>query len=320
MAVFVFNDETKKNSHGFYLLNSGGRFERFNDNPVMLFNHDLAQLIGKWEKLRCEGVQLLADDNFDEDDPDALKIKGKVDRGYMRGASPGIIIHAAEWRENPATKEMELYVTEWELFEISVVSVPSNAGALSLKVYDLNSYLIRDENVLCHIDNIVKLSIYNNKQQPKMEFKPTAEALVALGIKDTADSVAISAAIIALKANLDTKSDELKTFKESAQRELEKRIEELVSLAIRQGRITADKKDTFVKLGISDFETMKITLESIPEKQNLAARISGISGTSIIAAERKGWTLSMWMKNDMPGLNKLKQEEPDSYEEIKKRN
>ena len=55
MERFVFNDETKKNSHGFYLQNAGGRFERFNENPVMLNNHDLTQLIGKWLKLQTDG-------------------------------------------------------------------------------------------------------------------------------------------------------------------------------------------------------------------------------------------------------------------------
>ena len=121
MERFVFNDETQKNSHGFYLLNAGGRFERFNENPVMLHNHDLAQLIGKWLNLQTEGSLLTAEPKFDEGDPDALKIKGKVERGYLRGASPGIIILAAEWRENPVTKELELYVTDWELFEGSTV-------------------------------------------------------------------------------------------------------------------------------------------------------------------------------------------------------
>lgn len=44
---YVLNDESVVNSHGFVLLNSAGRFERYNANPVMLFNHDGANLIGQ---------------------------------------------------------------------------------------------------------------------------------------------------------------------------------------------------------------------------------------------------------------------------------
>ena len=35
---YALNDESVVNSHGFVLLNAAGRFERYNANPVMLFN------------------------------------------------------------------------------------------------------------------------------------------------------------------------------------------------------------------------------------------------------------------------------------------
>ena len=52
MERFIFNDETIKNSHGFDLLNAGGRFNRFKDNPVMLHNHNADKVLGKWNELR----------------------------------------------------------------------------------------------------------------------------------------------------------------------------------------------------------------------------------------------------------------------------
>lgn len=324
MAIFILNDETKKNSHGFYLTNAGGRFERFTENPVMLYNHDLEQLIGKWLNLHTEGVQLKAEAEFDEGDPDSVKIKGKVDRGYLRGASPGIIITAAEWRENGVTRESELYVTDWELCEGSVVSVPSNAGALSLKIYDNNRHLVNDENVMCHIEGIIKLGLSGKENktindETMTEIKLTAEALVALGIKETSDGAALSAAIVSLKTKADTAEINLSVLQKQVDDAKTEQVNEMLDLAVKDGRITADKKKTFAKLALADFDTAKSTLESIPAKQSLSAKIAGVNTGTDIPAERKMWTLSMWMKNDMPGLNKLKVDEPDLYNEIKKR-
>lgn len=323
MERFVFNDETKKNSHGFYLLNAGGRFERFKENPVMLNNHDLAQLTGKWLDLRVEGHLLTAEPEFDEGDPDAVKIKGKVERGYLRGASPGIIILAAEWRENSATRELEIFVTDWELFESSTVSVPSNAGALTLRVYDTNHHLVNDRDVKCHVENIIKLGLSpgetNNIKNVKMkdEIKLTAEALVALGIQDSGDMTAISAAIVALKVKADNAERVARELEAKAEADKKQAAEEMVNLAIQDGRITADKKETFIKLALADPGTAKATLESIPAKENLSAKIKGIAGETRIPGDRENWTLLQWMKNDMPGLKKLQTEAPEVYARIK---
>lgn len=326
MAKFILNDETRKNAHGFYLVNAGGRFERFNENPVMLNMHDLNQLIGKWLNLRTEGSLLIADPEFDEGDTDALKIKGKVDRGYLKGASVGIIINAAEWRTNPETKVEELYVTDWELFEVSIVSVPSNAGALTLKVYDGQCRLMSDETVRPHIENIIRLSLSEKEIQPtkkdvKMDgIKLTVEAIVALGIQEGADSAAICMAILALKKKADDAAADLKVEKEKNEATLKKQAEDLVNLAVTAGKIPADKKDQFVKLALADYDTAKAALDAIPEKKSLSAQIKGVVGAGTdIPAGRENWTLLQWMKDDMAGLNKLKAEQPEVYEEIKKR-
>lgn len=323
MAEFVINDETKKNSHGFYLVNAGGRFDRFNDNPVMLNCHDLKEVLGKWLNLRTNGNLLIADPEFDEGDPDAMKIKGKVDRGYLRGASPGIIILAAEWRENTVTHEQEIYVTDWELFESSVVSVPSNAGALTLKVYDANHQIVEDGNVKCHVENIIKLGLSAKETKTIItmneEIKLSAEALVALGITGKVTPEVISTAALNLKVRAEKAEKELLQMQEKAEEERKKRAEELVRMSIQEGRITADKKEAFIRLALADYETVKTTLEVIPAKQSLSAQIQSIAGGDIIPAERKDWTLLQWMKNDMPGLKRLQIEAPEVYEQIKKK-
>lgn len=322
MKAFVLNDETRKNSHGFYLLNAGGRFDRFRENPVMLHNHLEGRLTGKWLNLRIDGHLLIADPEFDEGDPEAVMLKGKVERGYLNGASPGIIILAAEWRDNPATNQSEIYVTDWELYEGSTVPIPSNAGALTLKVYDTNSHLVSDDKVRLHIEDIIKLSVSQSVNKPiqkdeTMEIKLTAEALVALGIKDGADGAAISAAVVLLKQAKDQATADLKLEKEKNEAARQKQATELVELAVKEGRIPADKKENFIKLALQDFDMAKTTLDAIPAKQSLSAHVKEVVGNSDIPKDRENWTLLKWMQNDMTGLNRLKAESPAAYEQIK---
>ena len=86
MQTFVLNDETVLTSHGFVVSNAGAKLERFKENPVMLDSHDDRCVIGKWNNLTISGTQLKADSEFDTEDPEAMKISGKVDRGYIKGA------------------------------------------------------------------------------------------------------------------------------------------------------------------------------------------------------------------------------------------
>lgn len=327
MPAFCLNDETKKNSHGFYLLNAGGQFDRFRENPVMLYNHNHDALIGRWENLRVEGSLLMLDPEFDEGDEEALKIKGKVDRGFLKGGSPGIIVLDAEYRDNPATGSNDIFVTQWELFEGSVVPIPSNAGAINLKVYDWDHQLLQPEQVLSHIDQVVKLSAgtsnggnpQNKKNEKPMEkVKLSAEALVALGINDDADAAAISVAVVALKAKLDGATTENTKLKTSAEEARKKGAEEMVDLAVKAGKITADKKDAFVKLALADLETTKATLEAIPAKQSLSAVIKDQGGKTATEG-RESWTYLKWAKEDPKGLAELKVTDPTAFEELKKK-
>ncbi|MGM9864280.1 MAG: HK97 family phage prohead protease, partial [Lepagella sp.] len=122
---YILNDEGVVNSHGFVLLNAAGRFDRYNANPVMLFNHESGSIIGQMKGIRIDGTRLIGQAEFDEEDPLGLKCKRQAKKGILRGCSPGIIINAVEMRIGPDGEE-RLTVTDWELLETSLVGVPSN--------------------------------------------------------------------------------------------------------------------------------------------------------------------------------------------------
>lgn len=300
---YVLNDESVVNSHGFVLLNAAGRFERFNANPVMLFNHEADKLIGQMTGLRVEGTKLIGTPSFDEEDTLAAKCKRQGEKGFLKGCSPGIIMNAVELRTTPDGEE-RITVTDWTLCEVSLVSVPSNRNAL--KLYNIRGEAIPDDQVKLSIE-----SLLNNKTGKEMDrIILTAEAYAALGMTSAeADGKALSAAIMELKARAEKAEKQVEEVRKE-------KASELVELAVKDGRITADRKEQFKKLALADFSMAKETLESIPPKESLSAKIVH---KATATKERAEWTYLKWAKEDPEGLKRLKETDPEAFEELKKR-
>ena len=305
LKPFILNDETVQNSHGFYLKNDGANFERFNANPVMLDNHNTNKLCGRWDNLRINGAQLLADPIFDTDSPIGAERSGQVERGFLKGASLGIIINEALYVGE------QLHVTKWEIIEASVTPTPSNGSALSLHIHGGDGAPLKDKDVKMHLGEIVKLSVENqpelNNNNKTNEMELTNQTLTALGLTGTPDNAAIEKAVTQLSAERDKYRTELD------KRDADE-IEAFVNLAIADGKITADKKEATLKLAKVDLAAAKELLNSMPTKVSLAGHITKL-GTG---DERKNWTYAEWHKKDLPGLKQLKVEDPTAYKAIKR--
>ena len=315
---FILNDESVLNSHGFFIMNAGGDFERFNANPVMLDAHgdgSCLNVIGRWGALTVEGSQLIADPEFDLEDENAAKIAGKVDRGFVVGTSMGIYILDAEMRDIPGQGFYPV-VTRWELLEASPVPVPSNKAALRLYAADRKTVITLEE-VKLSINEIIKL------KNPEMEkITLTVESARVLGLGKSTDETELNAAIMELSAKLsDANSAKLKaeTEKADAEKKLSdhavKQANDLVDLAVKEGRITADKKESFVKLATADYDQAKNILEAMPGKSNLSKEVKpGASGS---APDRADWDYMKWAKEDSVGLQKLAVDDPTRFTELK---
>ena len=115
---------------------------------------------------------------------------------------------------------------------------------------------------------------------------------------------------------------ELLSRAEKAEKELDEqkklKAAALVDLAIKDGRITADKKEQFVKLALADFDMAKTTLEAIPAKETLSDKVKHTTGQTAPEG-REDWTYLRWAKEDPEGLKRLKATDPDAFEQLKKR-
>lgn len=232
--TFLVSDESL-NSHGFKVLTAGINTTNFEKNPVMLYMHDRSHsVIGRWENLRKEGNKLYADAIFDEEDPEAVKIAGKVERGFIKAASVGIL--AIEHTSNDV-------VSKSELVEISIVDVGSNRNALRL--YH-NSQEVKE---LYHQLNITNMDLLQS-------------LIILLGLpKDTTEEDILK------------KVAQLKKLESSNQEEEKQKKEELLTLSLQKGKIEAPMIPQYRKMLDFDFEGTKKILDGMPEKIDLAGMI-----------------------------------------------
>lgn len=310
MATFVLNDETKVNSYGFRIPNKGIDLKRFKANPVMLNQHhnSTSAVLGKWKNIRVEGSQLLADDDFDTEDPEAMKIKGKVDRGYINGASMGVSFQRDNMKMAP---DGVWELTKCEKHESSIVAVPSNSNSLRLYVAETGE-LMEEDAVKLTLSTLNKTENFNSNKMEKLVL--SAAVLVALGLQNADDVTAVSAAVVKLHAD----NGELKTKLEAAEKKLKDQAQlqakTLVSTAIAEGRITADLEAHFVTLATDNYEVAAKVIGAMPTKKSLAATVVGGGTGSAGAGEIK--TAEDFSKLSLEKQLAFKAENLDAYKAL----
>jgi HK97 family phage major capsid protein/HK97 family phage prohead protease len=114
---------------------TGWQLERIKSDPVVLFNHDRNQIVGKWINVRVKDGQLVGRIAWTNSDkwPFAQYLRDLVREGILRTVSVGFQPIAKE----PLTKEADVKrgpfrFTKQDLLECSLVSVPANPNALAL--------------------------------------------------------------------------------------------------------------------------------------------------------------------------------------------
>lgn len=287
--TFVLSDSRSVNSYGFRIDLSGMDLSRFRSNPVMLYQHDTERVIGRWEGLRIEKGRLLADAVFDESDAQAQEVARKVDAGFLKGCSIGLMV-----REMAET-EGETVATRSELFEASIVSVPSDAGAVRL--YDENHKILSAEALY------MQFSITNPKNHEQMERTEQLEATVA-------EQNGRIAELAAEVEQLRQENEQLRT----------ERVDMLLSAALADGRIRESERVHYATLAQSNYETVRALLDGMAPNATVAQRPATLSGMLKHAPktddERTGWSYLEWAKKDPEGLNRMRAEQPERFEEL----
>lgn len=290
MPTFVLNDETKTNSYGFRIPNRGINLARFNDNPVMLNEHDNSTkgVIGKWANVRIEGHLLLADSDFDIAKPAAAEIAGQVERGYLKGASMGVSFERANMK---LATDHVAELSPCEKYESSICAIPSNSGSTVRLYVASTGELMSDEEVKLTLSTLKnqnpEIIIPQNKMK-KLILTPAillAVGLTSDNIESTEDILTISNAIqklhndnsglLASNAEKETKIKELNAKLTEQNKTTAKA---LVAAAVIEGKITADLSVQFEEMAMANPELAAKVIAGMPAKVSLAATIIAPSG------------------------------------------
>jgi hypothetical protein len=318
--TFILNDESVINSYGFQILSSGGKLQRFLDNPVMLSNHlnTNENVIGKWENVKLQDGKIMADSNFDQGSELAIEIAGKVDRGYLKGASMGII---PNW-DSMIDMGGQLMLTEWELAEASIVPVPSNRN--SIAIYSADGKLLKQEDVksLC-LSIQEKIYKPNNSKKNMKKILLSVPALVVLGLssqpEEGVDASIVESKLLSLATDLKSLKSENDSLKAEAKLEKEQRetvkkaaVTQAVELAISAGKITADKKDEFIELGMINEALLNSTLITLTGKTSFSAgvKVPQANGSEIVSS------VDDFQKLSLEKQLSFKNDHPDAYKKL----
>lgn len=320
---FFVNDENVKNSYGFYINTLGIKMDRFNDNPVMLNNHlnSNENVIGNWSDAFKESGKLKLKPHFDEETSLGKDVAGKVDRGYLKGCSMGII---PNWDSVERIGD-RLIMMECELAEVSIIPVPSNKGAIA--IYSADGELMKEEDVksLC-LSVAEKINGIPENLNSKLDMKKiilSVATLMALSYKDQPndglDVADVEEKIVGLSSQVTKLTNEneglklaAKTAKEAQEATLLLSTTQKVDLAITQGKIPADKKEAFVQLGITSPEVLDTTLASIPEKKTLGLGINVPAGNGAVTVA----TMEDFQKLSLEAQLSFKNDSPEDYKKL----
>lgn len=321
VKTFILSDESL-NTYGFRVMTKGIDLSRFKQNPVMLFNHnrwgsDYDGPIGAWKNIRKEGGQLLADADFDEEDEKAKRIAGKVSRGFLRGASIGII-EIIEWSEDPDLMlpgQKYPTITKCVISESSVCDIPSNENAIALLGEDGRPVEFTEEAFMAFLSH--------GKTNPSELFKNNMKqlavfaALFGLAADKFKNEDDLLSHVTGLKTEYDAVKLELDNLKAANLASQKTEIKSILDAAEKDGRVKKENRASYEEFGEKNFNLFKTTLADLPKAVLPTDLLAGATMLKTeIGQERATWTLAQWSQNDYQGLLKIKAEDPEEYARI----
>lgn len=269
-AVFVMTDETT-DSYGDTVRAKGADLSRFESNPICLLNHRSDLILGNWSDVqkkpkRIEGRATLAAEGTA---PHIDMAYGLLEQGILRAASIGFMPTKLERKLDDKGEPTWAYdILEWEMYECSIVAVPSNPAALAKSIKEGNM-LARDflEEVL---DTYTKTAA--GLIVPRAELEAAHKE--ATGSKTS---------ILTTKIELDQKSlDRLEKIAERMEKAADAVVSGTVDLSVEPAEPEVDPVVQELELNVEEFlKDFEPKVEEIAEperKSALTKLVDGIRG------------------------------------------
>lgn len=281
------------NSYGTRVLTSGIDIEQYKKNPILLYMHRRGERedapIGRVEDVHIEGDKLVGSLVFDEKDDFARKVAQKWADGFLRMVSAGLTI--IELSDDPAVLlpgQRRMTITKSKLDEVSVVDIGANDDALAL-------YNAEGGRITLAQGDDLSLPLLQTTPTPNTSQSMNEKIVLALGLSKEATEEQVLGAIAQMKEKSEA-SDKLTLSLVTAQ----------VDEAIRQGRISAEARETYLQIGL--------TLGCDQLAIALCAHTAPVRPSTLVAEKNTSPTTYIRL-SDIPigQLEQYKQEHPEDY-------
>ena len=281
------------NSYGTRVLTSGIDIEHYKKNPILLYMHRRGERddapIGRVEDVHLEGDKVVGSLVFDEKDDFARKVAQKWADGFLRMVSAGLTI--IELSDDPAVLlpgQRRMTITKSKLDEVSVVDIGANDDALAL-------YNAEGGRITLAQGDDISLPLLQTTPTPNTSQSMNEKIVLALGLSKEATEEQVLGAIAQMKEKSEA-SDKLTLSLVTAQ----------VDEAIRQGRISAEARETYLQIGLTlgcDQLAIALSAHTAPLRPSTLLHKKSTSSTTYIRL------------SDIPieQLEQYKQEHPEDY-------
>lgn len=281
------------NSYGTRVLTSGIDIEQYKKNPILLYMHRRGERedapIGRVEDVHIEGEKLVGSLVFDEKDAFSRKVAQKWADGFLRMVSAGLTI--IELSDDPAVLlpgQRRMTITKSKLDEVSVVDIGANDDALAL-------YNAEGGRITLAQGDDLSLPLLQTTPTPNTSQSMNEKIVLALGLSKEATEEQVLGAIAQMKEKSEA-SDKLTLSLVTAQ----------VDEAIRQGRISAEARETYLQIGLTlgcDQLSIALSAHTAPQRP------------STLVAEKNTAPTTYIRLSDIPidQLEQYKQEHPEDY-------
>lgn len=301
------------NYYKFRVLTDGIELSLYDRNPVMLWMHTRAfgnketmiLPLGNVIELKVEvhpdlGRVITGLPVFDDTDEFAMKIYEKYEAGVVRMASAGL--RPEEWSIEPELLlpgQTGATLTKSVLEEISLVDIGGNSEAVQVALYSPDGQKI--ELSASGGNSTIPLIQHPQIEQAMNKIELTAAAAASLiGMQEINSSEQFEnkvAEIVQLAARQKNQIESLAREKIDLTEQLEQekkvnldaRIDRLVTDAVTERRITAEEKESYVKLAAADFGSVEKLLKAKPSQPSLQVKLAQSAGETIGTIAGKTW-------------------------------
>lgn len=291
------------NSHGSRVLTAGCDTTQYERNPVLLYMHERGKVIGYMQEIEVKDGEITGEPVFDCATELSRQCKKQWEVGSLRMVSIGIdVLELSEEPEHLVAGQTAPTITKSKIFETSIVDIGANDNAIVMRHNGKQITLGRDsEN---------PLPMLSNKHQTtkrQMELKSIA---LKLGLPETADETAVLAKIGEMNLTV-AEVAQLKKEKESL---ILAQVTAAVEAAIKENRLTSDRKEHFINLGKAiGIDSLKTTLDAMMPAAKLSKTINP-SGGSTAAEGHKSYNKLSEVPEDE--LRKMREENQTEYRRL----